>query len=402
MAKSIRELRPLSETEAGVLLGSYLFETVTDSPDAEGIYARKAEGFEIEDFIDREGGKVRASINSGVEAEGARAAEAESGLSDAIAAEAERAVTTESNLDFFKANKMYTGANKLLSSAQPGELTRQLRFPVGDVIVALPPNSRIVLSSGAVLTVEDEAFKYIPPSGPAQIIYADGVWKMSTIDTGPETSIGETYNADGGVWDVSRFGCVLSDLSDVVGDMNVLPFPGVTLAQAVFSEVSRAKDAEAAISTAIVAETEARASTDAAEQARAITAEEALSAGLAELSESTGSAEAALSAAIEAEVSRAEAAEAVLSDDLAAEVSRAETAEGDIGDAIANEASRALSAEGALDQRVTSEVSRAIGAESVLTEAAEALAALIPAAVPEADGVYQLRVDGGVLSWVQA
>ncbi len=141
--------------------------------------------------------------------------------------------------------------------------------------------------------------------------------------------------------------------------------------------------ADAALQTELDAEEARAAAAEAAEQAARIAADNALQ------------------GEIDAEEARALAAEGVLTADLAAEVARAQAAEQDLADDIAAEQSRAQAAESTLTSNLASEVSRATAAEAAIaadlaTEIARATAAE-SANLQEAKDYADARVQG--LSW---
>jgi hypothetical protein len=372
MAKSIRELQPISGTEAGKLLDEHLFETVTQETDLEGIFARKVRADEIEAYIDRAEGAVAASIDADVLVETERAEATEDVLGNEIGAEIERALRVEGQQEIFKANKMFIGTDKPLSLAQVGDATKTVHFPLGTVVQP-SANSRIDLSDGSAFVVQNIpafSFKYVPAAGPAVVIYSNDEWKIRVIDTGSGVTVSSTQNADGGVWDLSRYGCVMADMAQVVGNFGALPNQAASLVDAVIAEKSRAQTAEAAVLQAVSNETNDRITDVSAEAARATGVEGGLAADIA------------------AEAARATGVEDGLAADIAAEATRAQTAEGDMEELTTTDKSSLVAAV------------NETGAAGIAL--ADEISARIPADVPGSDGLYLLKVADGVLSWEEA
>ena len=141
--------------------------------------------------------------------------------------------------------------------------------------------------------------------------------------------------------------------------------------------------ADAALQSELNAEEARAAAAEAAEQAARIAADNALQSDIDAEEARAIAAEGVLTADLAAEVARAEAAELALSNDIDAEQSRAQAAEGTLTTNLAAEIARAEAAEAALEADLDAEIARATAAES--------------ANLQEAKDYADARVQG--LSW---
>ncbi len=141
--------------------------------------------------------------------------------------------------------------------------------------------------------------------------------------------------------------------------------------------------ADAALQTELDAEEARAAAAEAAEEAARIAADNALQSDIDAEEAARIAAVAALQAELDAEEARAAAAEQDLADDIAAEQSRAQTAEGNLTSALNAEIARAQAAEAVLTADLAAEIARATS-----TEAAN---------LQEAKDYADARVQG--LSW---
>jgi hypothetical protein len=433
MAKGINELTPIAYGGGEVGLET-LFEGVNYGvPDGAGVYARKVAGVDLQDFIMREPpdgedestvkGFVNHSIDRAVSAEEARASAAEEALAADIAAEEERAVAAEGVLTVEKADK--TVDRGTLSSVFEGFSVDLVSFNTSKTPYAPSGPGVLSFEGGAKFEVGKAgpavwSFSYSNGAGQATLIANEGGWvNTADIPVGGLRVVSAAGNL-GGAWNLSDYVSTvnLSNLknavfsgfaktNDAIVDLNA-EFP--PLHAAIVSETERAAGAEASLAGDIAEESE-----------RAGASEGVLAGDIAAEAARAAEAEGGLQGAVTAEITRAVGAESVLAGDLSAEVSRAATAEGDLGDALANEASaraQAVADEAAAREAAIAAEEGAIAAEAGAREAADAaerlraeasedslaadisaLAALVPAAVPSADGVYKLLVSGGVLSW---
>lgn len=147
------------------------------------------------------------------------------------------------------------------------------------------------------------------------------------------------------------------------------------LAEALDSEVERAKDAETVLHDDIESETERAMSAETLlaqaiedENERALAAEQALNNKIEDETERAQSAETVLDNKIEEESERAMEAEQHLAEELDAEIERAMSAETVLNEAINAEIERAIAAEESIDAKLDNEIERAQSAETVLNE----------------------------------
>lgn len=166
--------------------------------------------------------------------------------------------------------------------------------------------------------------------------------------------------------------------------------------------------ADAALQTELDAEEARAAAAEAAEEAARIAADNALQGEIDAEETRAAAAEAAIAADLDAEEARALAAEQDLADDIAAEQSRAQTAEANLQSDIDAEEARALAAEAVIAADLAAEISRATAAEAAnLQEAkdyADAVAqgltfkSSVDYAFERTTGGFTLPADGAAFS----
>ena len=267
-----------------------------------------------------------------INAEAARATQAEAALGDSLTAEAAARVAADAAVNASLTAE--TNARTAADTALGGRIDTE----ISDRQAAISTEQAARIAGDAALRSDLDAEI-------ARAIAAEGseATARQNADAALQASIDALQNASNAALQ-SAINTLTADLS---AEEAARIAADDALTASLNAEIARATAAEGAEQAARIAAINAANAAISAEQARAEGAEATLTANLAAEAATARAAEAANAAAIAAEQSRAQSAESQLTSDLTAEISRAEAAEAAIAADLADEVSRATAAEAA-------------------------------------------------------
>jgi hypothetical protein len=138
----------------------------------------------------------------------------ESEITGALSAEIERALSAEALLDEKKAGKILVPGVKRLMDAEVGDLIDGITFDTNSTPVL--EQSAINTAAGNFVSTDTE-FSFVPAVGNPVIFFSGGQWLTPALSVfeNPGMTVTESLNANGGIWEQTRYGSRYMELEDL-------------------------------------------------------------------------------------------------------------------------------------------------------------------------------------------